>query len=536
MSPIRPARSRRTFLKHAGLFIGGSYAGLFAKSAEAFQRAPGIIRRDGQRASIAQGVQSGDVLRDRAIIWGRTDRPARMVVEYDTTDRFLNVRRVRGPEALAATDFTSRVELTGLPPGQDIFYRVRYESPGDARASSEPVVGHLRTAPAAPRDIRFLWSGDTCGHGFGINPEWGGIRIFETMRQCRPDFFIHSGDTIYADHPIQAERTTENGRIWKSVVTEAKSKVAETLDEFRGNFLYNLLDDNVRRFNAEVPQIWQWDDHNLLDNWSSGTDLSADARFTEKRVDVLSSRAARAFVEFAPMRPPAADETQRVYRRVPYGPLLDVFVLDMRSYRGPNSYNRQQTLGPQSAFLGAAQIDWLVRELRRSRATWKVIAADMPLGLPVADGTDADGRPRFDAVANGDGPALGRELEIAQVLRAIKRHGVTNVVWLTADVHYTAANYYDPAKAQCTDFDPFWEFVSGPLQAAGTGGPRPPDNTFGLEVVYQRWAGVASASPFLGALFFGEVNIDARTRALTVALKDVENVSHFTKTLAPTSL
>lgn len=523
---------RRTFLKRAGLVVAGS-SGLFGNGVAAFQRAPGIIRREGQRPAIAQGVQSGDVLRDRAIVWSRTDRPARMVVEWDTTDRFLNARAIRGPQALAGTDFASRVDLTGLPAGQEVFYRVRYEDLNDSRVTSETVIGHLRTASAAPRDIRFLWSGDTCGHGYGINPDWGGIRIFETMRRCEPDFFIHSGDTIYADHPVQAERQTESGRVWKSIVTEAKSKVAETLDEFRGNFLYNLLDDNVRRFNAEVPQIWQWDDHNLMDNWSSSTDLSADVRFTEKRVSVLSARAARAFVEYAPMRPPARDEAQRVYRRVPYGPLLDVFVLDMRSYRGPNSDNRQETLSPVSAFLGAAQIEWLVRELRQSRATWKVIAADMPLGLPVADGNDADGRPRFDAVANGAGPALGRELEIAQVLSAIKRHGVKNVVWLTADVHYTSANYYDPAKAQFTDFDPFWEFVSGPLQAAGAGGPRPPDNTFGLQVVYERWAGTASASPYLGALFFGEVTIHARTRALTVALKDLENVTHFTQTLDP---
>ena len=102
-----------------------------------------------------------------------------------------------------------------------------------------------------------------------------------------------------------------------------------------------------------------------------------------------------------------------------------------------------------------------------------------------------------------------------------------------AHVHYTSANYYDPAKAQFTDFDPFWEFVSGPLQAAGAGGPRPPDDTFGLQVVYERWAGTASASPYLGAPFFGEVTIDARTGALTVALKDLENITHFTQTLDP---
>ena len=83
----------------------------------------------------------------------------------------------------------------------------------------------------------------------------------------------------------------------------------------------------------------------------------------------------------------------------------------------------------------------------------------------------------FENSSNGDGPALGRELEIAELLRSIKQSDVKNVVWLTADTHYTAAHYYDPGKAQFTDFDPFWEFVSGPLNA-GTFGPNALDATF----------------------------------------------------------
>src|SRR5439155_18313555 len=122
----------------------------------------------------------------------------------------------------------------------------------------------------------------------------------------------------------------------------------------------------------------------------------------------------------------------------------------MRSYRGPNSPARQATLGPDSAILGLAQRTWLKAALRASRATWKVIASDMPLGLVVPDGpTD------FEAVANGEGGApLGRELEIADVLAFLKRERDANVVWLTADVHYAAAHHYDPARARFTGFDP----------------------------------------------------------------------------------
>ena len=69
--------------------------------------------------------------------------------------------------------------------------------------------------------------------------------------------------------------------------------------------------------------------------------------------------------------------------------------------------------------------------------------------------------------------AAGRELEIADVLSFIKRAGVRNTMWVTADVHYTAAHYYDPGKAVFQDFEPFWEFVSGPLHAGFDIGKRP---------------------------------------------------------------
>jgi alkaline phosphatase D len=56
-----------------------------------------------------------------------------------------------------------------------------------------------------------------------------------------------SGDTIYADGPLTETVALPGGRTWRNIVTPAKSKVAETLDDFRGAFAYNLLDDNVAR-------------------------------------------------------------------------------------------------------------------------------------------------------------------------------------------------------------------------------------------------------------------------------------------------
>ncbi|MFM2418740.1 MAG: hypothetical protein RL385_3463 [Pseudomonadota bacterium] len=523
-------RSRRDFLIQSAALSAGALAPLTQPAG--VLAAPAPIAAEASRPVLAQGIQIGDVCAERAIVWSRADRAARLLVEWDVTKAFSSPRRVTGPYALEHSDLTARVDLQDLPRDREIFLRVSFQGLENDRALSAPVMGQFRTAPTRRRSLRFVWSGDTAGQGFGINPEFGGMRIYETMRKVRPDFFLHSGDTIYADGPIPAEKSVEDGKVWRNIVTPEKSKVAETLDEFRGNYRYNLLDENVRRFNAEVPQIWQWDDHEITNNWSDAKDLSGNAAYTEKNVPLLIARGTRAFLDYAPLRRFGDSEEQRVFRQISYGPLLDVFVVDMRSYRGPNSFNRQEREGADTAFLGMPQLGWLKRALAESRATWKVIAADMPLGLLVGDGKDADGRDRFEGVANGDGPALGRELEIGRLLSFIKSHRISNVVWLTADVHYCAAHHYDPSRARFTDFDPFWEFVAGPLNA-GSFGPNTLDDTFGPEVVFQKAPPAANYSPFGGYQFFGQVDIDERSAGLTVSLVDLAGTKVYEKTLEP---
>lgn len=138
----------------------------------------------------------------------------------------------------------------------------------------------------------------------------------------------------------------------------------------------------------------------------------------------------------------------------------------------------------------------------------------------------------FEAIANGNGPALGRELEIAELLSAIRHAGLKNIGWITADVHYTAAHRYDPGRARFRDFAPFWEFVSGPLQAGGFG-PNPPDDTFGLEVVWQKAPGRDNVSPAEGGQFFGEVAIEGRSGVLAVMLKDQTGATLWQRSFEP---
>ncbi|MDJ0383588.1 alkaline phosphatase D family protein [Streptomyces sp. G-G2] len=510
--------------------LSGSLAASAALALPLGAAAPAFARSG--RPSALWGVQSGEVTERSAAVWTRSDRPAWMYVETSPTESFRRaVRRHPGPLLGPATDFTGTTTLHGLPPGQQVHYRVVLAAPDDPRRTGEPVYGTLRTNPVSRRSgVRFLWSGDLAGQGWGINPDLGGYRVFEEMRLRDPDFFLFSGDTIYADGPIQPSVTLPDGRVWRNVTTQEKSKVAETLAEFRGNFRYNLLDRNLTAFNAQVPSIVQWDDHEVRNNWYPGQ-LLEDPRYSVKQVDVLAARARRAFGEYFPgtgLSAAAATDRAggRIHRVVHHGPLLDVFVLDMRTYRDANSPGRQTT--DPVGILGPEQLAWLKRELSRSRATWKVIAADMPLGIVVPDGA-AD----FEAVAQGDpGTPLGRELQIAELLRHIKHQRVTGTVWLTADVHYTAANHYAPERAAFTDFAPFWEFVSGPIGAGGFPHGRL-DATFGPETAYVRSAPVANMSPAEDPPYYGEVEIDGPSAELTVRLRQQGGGVLFTKTLRP---
>ncbi|MDQ1012229.1 alkaline phosphatase D [Streptomyces sp. V4I23] len=517
-SPRRFTPARRSVLR-------GTAAASAALALPAVGSAPALALSGRPRA--AWGVQTGDVTTTSGLVWVRSDRPARMIVETSATESFRRPRTWHGPLLGPDTDFTGTTALRGLPPGEQVHYRVTLADPDDPRRTGETVQGSFRTAPARRRQgVRFLWSGDIAGQGWGINPDIGGYRAYEEMRRLDPDFFLCSGDTVYADGPLVPSVTLPDGRVWRNLVTEEKSKVAETLDEYRGNFRYNLLDENVRRFNAQVPTIVQWDDHEVRNNWYPGQILE-DARYTEKNVDVLARRSMRAFAEYFPVGTLSARGSEgRIHRVVHHGPLLDVFVLDMRSFRNANSPGRQAD--DTQGILGAEQLAWLKRELSRSRAVWKVIASDMPLGLIVPDGSA-----NFEAVAQGDpGAPLGRELQIADLLRYVKHRRITGTVWLTADVHYTSAQHYAPERAVFKDFAPFWEFVSGPL-AAGGFPANALDATFGPDRVFVRAPQRANVSPMESPQYFGEVDIDGDSGELTVRLRAEGGTVLFTKTLQP---
>ena len=362
--------------------------------------------------------------------------------------------KVQGTRAVFRSDFTAQAPLDNLPSDSLINYR--------ASIGKNQIDGTFRTPPRhADQTVTFLWGGDVVGQGWGIDPAHGGMLTFDSMAKEKPHFFIHCGDSIYADDPLP--KTVEKRALtWKNVMTPAKSKVAENLTDFYGNYRYNFLDTHYREFFSQVPVIAQWDDHEVLNNWNP----------TEHTK--LAEPASKAFAAYWPMR---LQTNNLFYRKISYGPNLDVFVLDLRSHRAPNSENRQPKPSTETALLGRRQLDWLKQGLKSSSATWKVIAGEMPIA-PLS--------PQYglDSWANGDGPPLGRELELAELLSFGKNQRIQNLIWLAADVHYAAAYHFHPERAVWKDFLPFWEFIAGPLHAGTFAPTQAPDPTFGPKEVF----------------------------------------------------
>jgi alkaline phosphatase D len=92
---------------------------------------------------------------------------------------------------------------------------------------------------------------------------------------------------------------------------------------------------------------------------------------------------------------------------------------------------------------------------------------------------------------------------------------------VTADVHYAAAHSFDPARARFADFQPFWEFVAGPLHA-GTFGPNELDATFGPRLAFCSVPRGLEPNrpPSEGLQSIGMVRIDGASGVMTVSLHD----------------
>lgn len=197
------------------------------------------------------------------------------------------------------------------------------------------------------------------------------------------------------------------------------------------------------------------------------TDLYPDGT----AVNSLFANSLQAFYEYNPI-----EEGQLIYRKQRFGKHLEIFFPDYRSYRGPNPENDN----PEgSTIFGKEQLAWIKEGLIASDATWKIISSHDPFGIVTGGPGDRD------AFGQEDPSILGREVELQALLKVIHDNGITGVVSLTSDVHFTAHVNLDPSRAEggFTDFTPLDEFVIGPIHA-GSFGPNFMDTSFGAEYQY----------------------------------------------------
>ncbi len=411
-----------------------------------------------------------------AILWLRAARAGEVAVEVSAAGA---APRRLTRAAVASDDLVVQVPLDGLVPATRYRYAVSQ--------GGERVEGEFATAPPAtdPARVAFVWSGDLGGGGFCRLVD-GGYRIFRAMARRPVDFFLFNGDTIYADVRCNRPGVVAGGDF-----------VATTLEQFRARHRYNREDPAVQEFLRRTPVYAIWDDHEVRNDFAGTT-------------DPLMPVGRQAFLEYWPVVAGGQDP-HRLYRRVRWGRLLELFILDTRQYRSDD----RELDGPGKTMLGAAQRAWLLDAVPASSATWKLVVTSIPLSVPTGRAERRDSW--TDANVFGLAPESGGTgfvIERDAILDAFRARGVKNLVFLTADVHHAEVIRHQPEPGWA-----FWEFIAGPLSAT-TGRPRPLDMRLGSRTLFGQG----------GVYNFGEITLEPA--GLTVRIIDEQGTELFTHTIA----
>lgn len=377
-------------------------------------------------------VTGGEVTDRSAVVWGRGFEADVLSVEASPEG---GRATVTGSTRVAREhDFTGKVVLANLLPATRYVYRLRH---GGAETSGSFVTA---PRPGDPRPVTFLWSGDLGARNHCRHID-DGYAIFRSMATRMPDFFVFVGDTIYADHRCGGPERVPGYDF-----------VATTLEEFREKHRYNRADPHLQAFFRATSVYAIWDDHEVRNDFA-GT------------VDPLMPVGRQAFLDYWPIVPPP-EEPGRLYRRVRWGKLLELFILDTRQYRSDN----RQPDGPGKTMLGPAQRRWLLDGVTGSDALWKVVVSSVPLATP----TGRTGRDAWSGASVWGLPEenpTGFATERDAILQRFRARNVRNLVWIAADVHRAELIRHEPWPGFA-----FHEFIAGPL-AASRGRPWPLDVT-----------------------------------------------------------
>ena len=396
------------------------------------------------------GVASGDPLPDGVLLWTRvTPSPdavpgsglgaATGVVWEMAEDQAFSRVAARGTAvARADADHTVKADVRGLRPATTYWFRFMAAPPGGTEGGHGVLspVGRTRTAPAA--------GAAAPGIRFGVvscaNWEAGWFSPYRHLAaRSDLDAVLHLGDYIYeyASGSYPTEDTV--------VRPHAPLHEIRTLADYRLRHATYKTDADLQAMHAAHPVIAIWDDHEFAnDAWSGGAE-----NHTPGTEGVWADRVAaakRAYFEWMPVR---ASTEGTVYRRLSFGDLAELHLLDLRSFRSAQvSIGDGAVDDPERSITGRAQLDWLKSGLTASDARWKLVGTSVMIS-PVAFGAlpahllaplaELLGLPSEGLAVNVD-QWDGYTDDRKELISHLRDHAVTDTVFLTGDIHMAWAN------------------------------------------------------------------------------------------------
>ncbi|MFJ8568891.1 alkaline phosphatase D family protein [Streptomyces sp. NPDC093514] len=395
----------------------------------------------GTAPAFLHGVASGDPLPDGVLLWTRVTPtpeavpgsglgPATQVGWEVASDKaFSQVVASGTVTASAAADHTVKVDVRGLQPQTPYWYRFT------AGGSVSPA-GRTLTTPAHETT--------TAGVRFGVvscaNWEAGYFSAYRHLA-ARTDLhaILHLGDYIYeyqsGGYP-EAKYTVRQH--------EPKHEIV-SLADYRTRHGKYKTDADLQALHQAHPVIAIWDDHEFAnDAWNGGAENHTPG--AEGEWAARAAAAKQAYFEWMPVR---ASVAGTCYRRLRFGTLADLHLLDLRSFRSQQAKVGSGSVDdPERTITGRAQLDWLKSGLAGSPATWKLVGTSVMIS-PVAFGslpahllkplTKLLGLPEGGIAANVD-QWDGYTDDRKELLGHLKDRGVKNTVFLTGDIHMAWAN------------------------------------------------------------------------------------------------
>lgn len=368
-----------------------------------------------QLAPFYHGVAAGDPLSDRVIIWTRVTpntptQPGEILsVNWRVaSDVDMNNIIATGSASTSSTrDYTVKVDVTGLNPKTCYYYDFSYDG-------TNSLIGRMKTAPTNNADsVRFAVV--SCS-----DYENGYFNAYASIVERNDiDAVIHLGDYIY-------EYVASAGVDGRIVVPENE---IVTLSDYRTRYSHYRLDTDLRNVHQQYAFITVWDDHETANNsWKDGAENHTEG--TEGTWSARKSSGKQAYFEWMPVREQSADTT-RLYRKITYGNLLNLYMLDTRLE------GREEQLGatdaatndPDRTILGVEQYNWLANELENSTTQWNILGQQVMMAPLKA----------FGAVLNTD-QWDGYPAERTKLYNHILDNNIQNLVVLTGDIHTSWAN------------------------------------------------------------------------------------------------